>query len=123
MVNSSSLEGFIRYIGILASSSKSQFTSAVLSEITQQREKFQYQDVELKRLQKEILDIKERKRITIEDMYAVNENEKAQQRDSATHIENLRATVDEKENKIAEYSHFTYPSERNNQLGILAAAS
>ncbi|KAJ5300253.1 hypothetical protein N7508_007496 [Penicillium antarcticum] len=104
VVNSGSLEGFIRYIGVLASSSESQFASAVLGEITQQREKIQYQDAELKRLQNEILDMKERKRITIEDMYAVNENEKAKQRDSATHIEKLRATVDEKENKITEYS-------------------
>jgi hypothetical protein len=34
LVNSGSLEGFIKYIGILALSSKSQFTSTVLSEIT-----------------------------------------------------------------------------------------
>ncbi|KAJ5990026.1 hypothetical protein N7522_010233 [Penicillium canescens] len=66
----------------------------MLSEITQQREKeIQSQDEELKKLQKEILDIKDRKGITIEDMYAVNENGKAKQRASATHIEDLRAIL------------------------------
>lgn len=102
LVNSGSLEGFIKYMGILASSSESQFASAVLGEITQQREQNHLQDEELKKLRKEILDIKETKRTTIEDMFAANENEKAKQRDSLAQIETLRATVDEKESKVAE---------------------
>jgi hypothetical protein len=95
---------FIKYMGILASSSESQFASNMLDEITQQREQNHSQDKELKSLRREILDIKETKRTTIEDMFAANENEKAKQRDSATQIESLRATVDEKESMIADYS-------------------
>ncbi|KGO41767.1 hypothetical protein PEX2_107620 [Penicillium expansum] len=89
-------------MGILASSSESQFASAVLGEITQQREQNHLQDEELKKLRKDILDIKETKRTTIEDMFAANENEKAKQRDSLAQIETLRATVDEKESKVTE---------------------
>jgi len=67
-------------------------------------EKIHSQDEELEKLQKEILVIKETKRTTIEDMFAANENEKAKQRDSASYIEKLCAIVNEKENRIAEYS-------------------
>ncbi|KAJ6019980.1 hypothetical protein N7522_000055 [Penicillium canescens] len=104
LVNSGSLEGFIKYMGILASSSESQFASAVIGEITQQREQIHSQDEELKKLQKEILYIQETKRTTINDMLTANETERAKQTDSATQIESLHATVDEKESKIAEYS-------------------
>ncbi|CAI7621460.1 unnamed protein product [Penicillium palitans] len=104
LVNSGSLENFIKYMGILASSSESQFASAVLGEISQQREQNHLQDEELKKLRSEILDIKETKRTTIEDMFVANENEKAKQRDFSTQIESLRATVDEKESKISEFS-------------------
>ncbi|KAJ5775550.1 uncharacterized protein N7511_000561 [Penicillium nucicola] len=76
----------------------------MLDEITQQRDKIQAQDQELKSLRREILDIKETKRTTIEDMFAANENEKAKQRDSATQIKSLRAIVNEKESMVAEYS-------------------
>ncbi|OQD61619.1 hypothetical protein PENPOL_c016G05337 [Penicillium polonicum] len=104
LVNSGSLEGFIKYMGILASSPESQFASAVLGEITQQREQIHSQDEELKKLQMELLQIQETKRTTINDMLTANETERAKQRDSATQIESLHATVYEKESKIAEYS-------------------
>ena len=55
-------------MGILASSSESQFASAVLGEITQQREKIHSQDEELKELQTEILHIQETKRTTIHNL-------------------------------------------------------
>ncbi|CAG8261520.1 unnamed protein product [Penicillium salamii] len=103
LVNSGSLEGFIKYMGILASSAESQFASNVLDEIAQQREKNFSQEKELTNLRREILDIKETKRTTIEDMFAANENERAKQRDAATQIESLRATVNEKESMIAKY--------------------
>ena len=45
----------------------------------------------MNRLRKEILDIKEKRITTIEDISTTNENEKAKQRDSATYIENLQA--------------------------------
>ena len=104
LVNSGSLRGFVKYMGILASSSEAQFASAVLGEITQQRERNHFQEEELKKLRKEILEINETKRTTIADMFIANENEKAKQRDLATQIKSLRATVDAKESKIAEYS-------------------
>ncbi|OQE28797.1 hypothetical protein PENSTE_c003G03719 [Penicillium steckii] len=88
-----SLEGFIKYMGILASSPESQFAATVLGEITQQREQIQSQDEELKE-----------KQITINGMCKVNQDEKAKQKASATQIESLRATVTEKESKIGEYS-------------------
>ena len=91
-------------MGILASSPESQFASAVLGEITQQREQIHSQDEELKKLQMELLQIQETKRTTINDMLTANETERAKQRDSATQIESLHATVYEKESKIAEYS-------------------
>ncbi|KAI2720819.1 hypothetical protein CBS147332_4059 [Penicillium roqueforti] len=104
LVNSGSLRGFVKYMGILASSSEAQFASAVLGEITQQRERNHFQEEELKKLRKEILEINETKRTTIADMFIANENEKAKQRDSATQIESLRATIDAKEKNIAAFS-------------------
>lgn len=103
-VNSGSLEGFFKHISALASSSESQIASAMLGEISKLREKIHTQDEELKKVQNEVLDIKERKRIAIEEMFAANEGEKAKQKDSASQIKSLRATVDEREDKIAEYS-------------------
>lgn len=91
--NTGSLEGFIKYMGILASSSESQFAASVLGELTQQREQIHSQDEELKQ-----------KQITINEMFKFNQGEKAKQLDSATQIESLRATVQEKEIKIAEFS-------------------
>lgn len=93
MANSGSLEGFIKYMGILASSSESQFATTVLGEITQQREQIQSQDEELKENQ-----------ITINGMFKANQDEKSKQKDSAMQIESLRAAVDEREREIAEYS-------------------
>jgi predicted RNase H-like nuclease (RuvC/YqgF family) len=104
LANAGSLEGFIKYMGILASSPESQFASAVLGEITQQREQIQSQDEELKELHQEIHHLKETKQSTINDMFTANEKERARQKDSATQIESLRATVHEKEIKIAELS-------------------
>jgi chromosome segregation ATPase len=93
LANTGSLEGFIKYLGILASSSESKFAATVVAEITQQREHIQSQEEELKRNQ-----------TTINGMFQFNQDEKAKQKDSATQIESLRATVNEKESKIAEYS-------------------
>lgn len=91
-------------MGILASSPESQFASAVLDEITQQRKQILSQDEELKKLQQEILHIKKTKETTINDMFTANEKERARQKDSATQIESLHATIHEKETKIAELS-------------------
>lgn len=91
--NIGSLEGFIKYMGILASSSESQFAATVLREITQQREKIQSQGQELKKQE-----------TTINGMFKFNQDEKAKQKDSASQIESLRASVNEKESKIAELS-------------------
>ncbi|KAJ5988262.1 hypothetical protein N7481_003472 [Penicillium waksmanii] len=102
LANAGSLEGFIKYLGILASSPKSQFASAVLGEIAQQRKQIHFQEEDLKRLQQDILHIKKTKETTIDDMFAANEKERARQKDSATQIESLRATVHEREIKIAE---------------------
>ncbi|KAJ5805574.1 uncharacterized protein N7503_003176 [Penicillium pulvis] len=104
LVNSGSLEGFIKYMRILASSSDTQFASAVLGEITQQCEQIDSRDEELKVLHKEILSIEETKRTTINDMFTTNEQERARQKESATHIESLHAIVGERESKIAELS-------------------
>lgn len=104
LANAGSLEGFIKYLGILASSSESQFASAVLSEIAQQHEQIFSQNEELKKLQHEILDIKKTKQTTIDDMFDANEKERARQKDSATQIESLLTTVHEREVKIAELS-------------------
>lgn len=104
LANTGCLEGFIKYMGILASSPESQFASAVLDEITQQRKQILSQDEELKKLQQEILHIKKTKETTINDMFTANEKERARQKDSATQIESLHATIHEKETKIAELS-------------------
>ncbi|KAJ5111857.1 hypothetical protein NUU61_001487 [Penicillium alfredii] len=98
------LEGFIKYLGILASSPESEFASAVLGEIAQKRQEIYSQDEELKKLQQEISHIKKTKETTIDDMFAANEKERAKQKASATQIESLRATVHEREIKIAELS-------------------
>lgn len=104
LVNSGSLEGFVKFMRILASSSESQFASAVLDEITQQREQIDSRDEELKELHKKILHIEETKGTTINDMFTANEQERAKQKESATQIESLQAIVEERESKIAELS-------------------
>ena len=104
VANSGSLEGFIRYMGLLASSSECQFAGTVLDEITQLREKIQSQDEELKALKKKIVHITETKTTTINEMFKANQDEKAKQKDSATQIESLCTAVDEKEGEIAESS-------------------
>lgn len=93
LAGTGSLEGFIKSLGILASSPESQFAATVLGEITQQREQIQSQDEELKE-----------NKITIKGMFKANHDEKLKQQDSAMQIESLRATVHEKEIEIAEYS-------------------
>ncbi|OQD70587.1 hypothetical protein PENDEC_c022G01174 [Penicillium decumbens] len=93
LANTGSLEGFIKYLGILASSPESQFAATVLGEITQQREQIQSQDEELKE-----------NKITIKGMFKANQDEISKQQDSALQIESLRATVHEKEIEISEYS-------------------
>ncbi|KAJ5404012.1 hypothetical protein N7509_003883 [Penicillium cosmopolitanum] len=93
LANTGSLEGFIKYLGILASSPESQFAATVLGEITKQREQIQSQDEELKE-----------NKITINGMFKANQDEKLKQQDSASQIESLRATVHEKEIEVAEYS-------------------
>ena len=93
LANTGSLEGFIKYLGILASSPESQFAATVLGEITKQREQIQSQDEELKE-----------NKITINGMFKANQDEKSKQQDSASQIESLRATVHEKEIEVAEYS-------------------
>jgi chromosome segregation ATPase len=104
LANTRSLEGFIKYLGILASSPESEFASAVLGEIAQKRQEIYSQDEELKKLQQEISHIKKTKETTIEDMFTANEKERARHKASATQIESLRATVLEREIKIAELS-------------------
>ncbi|KAJ6007485.1 hypothetical protein N7540_011461 [Penicillium herquei] len=104
LVNSGSLEGFIKYLGILASSPECEFASAVLGEIAQQRQEICSKNEELKELQQEISQIKKTKETTIDDMFAANEKERARQKASATQIESLRATVHEREIKTAELS-------------------
>lgn len=104
LVNSDSLKGFIKYIGILASCSESQFASTVLGEIAGQREQVHSKEEEVKELEMKLRRIEETKRTTIDDMFAVNEDEKAKQKASATRIESLLAAAEEKERKIAELS-------------------
>ncbi|KAJ5396515.1 hypothetical protein N7509_004628 [Penicillium cosmopolitanum] len=93
LANTGSLEGFIKYLSILASSPDSQFAATVLGEITKQREQIQSQDEELKE-----------NKITINGMFKANQDEKSKQQDSASQIESLRATVYKKEIEIAGYS-------------------
>lgn len=104
LVNSGSLEGFIKFMRILASSSESQFASAVLDEITQQREQIDSRDEELKELHKKNLHLEETKGTTINDMFTINEQERAKQKVSATKIESLEAIVEERESNIADLS-------------------
>ncbi|KAJ5827289.1 hypothetical protein N7447_004052 [Penicillium robsamsonii] len=99
-----SLDGFFKHIHALASSSETQIASAMHSEISKLRKEINVRDGELKKVQNEVLDIKERKRVAIEEMFAANESEKAKQKDLAAQIKSLYATVDEKEDNIKEYS-------------------
>ena len=51
-----------------------------------------------------MLDLEERKRVTIEEMFAANEGEKAKQKDSLDRVESLCASVNQKDKRLAEYS-------------------
>lgn len=70
-----SLEGFFKHISVLASSSETQIASAMLSEISKLREEIHVRDGELKKVQNEVPDIKERKIVAIEEMFTASEGE------------------------------------------------
>lgn len=103
-VDSDGLKKFLKLVSMLASSPESQTMSAILGEIAYQREQVHARDKELKKAQDQVLDLEERKRVTIEEMFAANEGEKAKQKDALDRVESLRASVNQKDKRLAEYS-------------------
>ncbi|KAJ5659849.1 hypothetical protein N7507_006300 [Penicillium longicatenatum] len=95
--NSNSLQSFLKQLSKLASSAESQAASAMLEESENQNK-------ELKKARDEIRDLKERKRVAVEEMFAVNEDVKAERKEALDHIESLRASVKQKDQSLTEYS-------------------
>lgn len=89
---------------MLASSPESQTVSAILGEIAYQCEQVHARDKELKKAQDQVLDLKERKRVAIEEMFAANKGEKAKQKDALDRVESLCASVNQKDKRLTEYS-------------------
>ncbi|KAL2695994.1 hypothetical protein AAEP93_003294 [Penicillium crustosum] len=103
-VDSDGLKEFLKLVRMLASSPESQTVSAILGEIAYQREQVHARDKELKKAQDQVLDLKERKRVAIEEMFAANEGEKAKQKDALDRVESLCASVNQKDKRLTEYS-------------------
>jgi chromosome segregation ATPase len=61
-------------------------------------------DEELKKVQDQLLELKERNRVAIEEMFAANESEKAKQKDALDRVESLCASVNQKDKRLTEYS-------------------
>lgn len=102
--NSDGLQSFLKQVTILATSPESQAASAMFEEIDHQRQQMHARDEELKKAENEILVLKERKRVTIEEMFAANESEKAKQKEALDRVESLCASVDQKDKSLIEYS-------------------
>ncbi|KAI3127996.1 hypothetical protein CBS147325_9942 [Penicillium roqueforti] len=85
--NSDSLQSFLKKVSALASSPESQAASAMIEEFGHQREQVHARNEELKKAQNEILDLKERKRVAIEEMFAANESEKAKQKEALDQVD------------------------------------
>lgn len=70
--NSDTLQSFLKQVTVLATSPESQAVSVMFEEINHQRQEIHARDEELKKAQNEILVLKERKRVAIEEMFAAN---------------------------------------------------
>lgn len=103
-VDSDGLEKFLKLVNMLASSPESQTVSTMLEEIGHQREQVHARDEELKKAQDQVLELKERKRVAIEEMFAANESEKAKQKDALDRVESLCASVNQKDKHLTDYS-------------------
>jgi uncharacterized coiled-coil DUF342 family protein len=102
--NSDGLRSFFKQFAVLASSPDTQAASVILEEIEHQHEKIHARDEELKKAQNEILDLKEKKRVAIEEMFAANENEKAKQKEALDRVESLSASNTQKDKSLTESS-------------------
>ncbi|CAG8918857.1 unnamed protein product [Penicillium salamii] len=102
--NSDSLQSFLKQVGALASSPESQAASVMIEEFGHQREQVHARNEELKKAQNEILDLKERKRVAIEEMFAANESEKAKQKEALGQVDSLYALVKQKDQSLIECS-------------------
>jgi hypothetical protein len=102
--NSDSLQSFLKQVSALASSPESQAASVMMEEFGHQREQVYVRNEELKKAQNEILDLKERKRVAVEEMFAANESEKAKQKEALNQVDSLYALVKQKEQSLTECS-------------------
>ncbi|CAI7566855.1 unnamed protein product [Penicillium glandicola] len=104
LVDSDGLRKFLNLVNMLASSPESQTVSTMLEEIVHQREQVHARDEELKKAQDQVLELKERNRVAIEEMFAANESEKAKKKDALDRVESLCASVSQKDERLTEYS-------------------
>ncbi|OQD62722.1 hypothetical protein PENPOL_c011G07130 [Penicillium polonicum] len=102
-VNSDGLRKLLNLVNMLASSPESQTVSTMLEEIVHQHEQVHARDEELKKAQDQVLELKERNRVAIEEMFAANESEKATQKDVPDRIESLYASVNQRDKRLTEY--------------------
>ncbi|CAG7962869.1 unnamed protein product [Penicillium salamii] len=102
--NSDSLQSFLKQVSALASSPESQAASLMIEELGHQRDQIHARGEELKKAKNEILDLKERKRVAIEEMFAANESEKAKQKEALDQIKSLCASAKQKDHSLAECS-------------------
>lgn len=102
--NSDSLQSFLKQVSALASSPESQAASVMIEEFGHQREQVFARNEELRKAQNEILDLKERKRVAIEEMFAANESEKAKQKEALDQVDSLYALAKQKDQSLTERS-------------------
>ncbi|CAG7932658.1 unnamed protein product [Penicillium olsonii] len=102
--NSDSLQSFLKQVNTLASSPESQAVSAMVEEFSDERQKVHARNEELKKAQNEILDLKERNRVAIEEMFAANERVKAKQKEALDQVDTLDALAKQKDQSLTECS-------------------
>jgi hypothetical protein len=98
------LRGFFKQFAVLASNPEAQAASVIFEEIDHQREQINARDEELKKAENEILDLKEKKRVAIGEMFAANESEKTKQKEALDRVQSLSASNTQKDKSLTESS-------------------
>lgn len=102
--NIDGLRDFFKQFAVLASNPEAQAASVTFEEIDHQREQINARDEELKKAENEILDLKEKKRVAIGEMFAANESEKTKQKEALDRVESLSASNTQKDKSLTESS-------------------
>lgn len=103
-INNDTLRDSSKHIAMLVSSREFHIVSAIVDEIALQREEICAKDEELTEVRNELSDQEEKKRVAINEMFAVNEEERAKQKETIKQMDILQRTIEEKDKALTEHS-------------------